>query len=277
MTKNTTTDKSQAGPVLRPESFIELSKITQDDDKFRCRVADDEERIEKLTELLTEYNAEKKDGKNPSYPFRPIVVWQNGTTYTLIAGYHRFGAAHKAKSDTILAMIFEGTQEQAVWFAMKDNSTHGLRLNGNDLKLCITKALRLFSDKSPAVIAQEIGCSRSYAYKIETELSTSGQLEKAEARQGADGKVRAVKKKAKPARKAVSDGKKGTSRYSKAPSAGVMKNMHKAITYLTNFAQRFSDREDRIYICDIVTDWANEEISRLSIKKKKKAALPPKK
>ena len=67
-----------------------------------------------------------------------------------------------------------------------------------DWKYCIGKALQLFPDKTPGAIAKDLECSRAYAYRIESELSTSGQLTKRKKRRGADGKVRSAKRKDKP-------------------------------------------------------------------------------
>jgi hypothetical protein len=87
------------------------------------------------------------------------------------------------------------TKEEAIWFALTDNRRNGLRLNSRDLKLCITKAIKMFPDKTAAVIAKEIGCSRSYAYEIENQLSASGQLERPKKRTGVDGRKRTTTKK----------------------------------------------------------------------------------
>ena len=51
------------------------------------------------------------------------------------------------------------------------------------------------ADKSPGVIAKGIGVKRSYVYKIEKQLSTSGQLKIPEKRLGLDGKMRSTQRK----------------------------------------------------------------------------------
>ena len=178
------------------------------DDTFRCRESEDEDAVESYTVVFKEYNRKPskeeerrlKCGFNiddQPYPFPPAWVWQEGEQYYLIAGFHRFQAATKAKLEKLLVKEFHGTKEEAIQFAIKDNLKNGLRLSCGDWKYCISKALRLFPGKTPGAVAKELGCSRSYAYKIDKELSTSGQLPDLEKKVGADGKERSVNRKAK--------------------------------------------------------------------------------
>jgi len=186
------------------EYFMDLSEI-KCDNLFRCRVENDEDHIEALEEVFSEYKAAMDRGENPDYPVPPIwIYWLDGGAphhnvmgHVWITGSHRFQAANRAGLDKILVKEFHGTEEEALWFAMRDNRTHGLRLKHGDLKLCIGKALRLFPDKTAGAIAKELGCGRSYAYRVATELSPWGQLNRAEKKRGADGKVRSTKRKPK--------------------------------------------------------------------------------
>jgi hypothetical protein len=200
------TNPSQESDINPSAFFIDLSEIMQSD-VFRCRECDDEETIEAYSDVFTKYKESMERGENPEYPFPPVWIWQehgiNGEShqidpkvYTLVAGFHRFEAANKAGIDKILVRVFIGTEDDAALFAMRDNSKNGLRLNYGDLKFCVEKALKRFSDRTPGAIAKDLGCSRTYAYKIESELSTSGQLTKRKKRRGADGRVRSAKRKA---------------------------------------------------------------------------------
>ena len=83
-------------------------------------------------------------------------------------------------------------------FAIKDNRTNGLRLSHGDWKHCVSKVLLLSQGKkTPGAVAKELGCPRSTAYRIEKELSQTGQLPKVEKRRGADGKERSTTRKVK--------------------------------------------------------------------------------
>ena len=178
------------------------------DNTFRCREQEDDGTVEEYTEVFKEYNkkpskeeeiALRAGGKveNAVYPFHPVWVWQDGDKYYLIAGFHRYMAAVKAGIEKIRVKEFHGTKDEAILFAMKDNRKNGLRMSYGDWKYCVGKALLLFPGKTAGVIAKELGCSRSYAHKIQKELSTCGQLPRVETRIGADNKERSVQRKIK--------------------------------------------------------------------------------
>ena len=157
-------------------------------DDFRCRVHDDEEIIERYAALLSEYKEAKDRGGVVQYPFPPIKVWFDNGEYVLLAGYHRIAAAHKVGIDIIQASVFHGSDNDAFMIAMNDNSTHGLQMSRGDLRFCIEKTVARFPDKTPRVIAEMLGCSRSYASEIMRQLSASGNVEIPEKRVGKDGK-----------------------------------------------------------------------------------------
>ena len=187
------------GETVKTET-MPLSEIIQDDKTFRCRKKDDDETIERYADVFTAYKEAVEQGKNPDYPFPAVWVWkdQEVDKYTLVCGYHRYAAALKAGIDTILVKVFEGTKDAAVWVALRDNRKHGLRLKSGDLKDCIKKAIALFPDKSPGVIAKELGCSRAYASRIDKEVSTSRQVNTGEKRHGTDGKKYPAQKRNPP-------------------------------------------------------------------------------
>ena len=188
---------AQPQQQIEKACYIALTEIVLSDD-FRCRVQEDEDTVDDYTEVLTDYKEASDRGKSSQYPFPPAWVWydEDGQVY-LLAGFHRYKATEKAKFRKLLVKEFKGTREEAILFAMRDNRKHGKRLSSGDLKYCIEKALRLFPTRTPGVIAKDLGCHRSYAYKIEKELSTSRQLTEVEEREGADGKKRSVKRKGK--------------------------------------------------------------------------------
>jgi len=168
--------------------LIALSEVHPSED-FRSREQEDEDTIEKYTGRFTKYEKAKERGKSPKYPFPAVWIWWDGEQYLLIAGFHRFIAAGRAEVDKILVKVFRGSKEEAVWFAMKDNRKNGLQLSYGDMKYCVKKALLLFDGtKTAGAIAKELGCHRSYAYRIRKELSTCRQLPDEAERLGADDK-----------------------------------------------------------------------------------------
>jgi len=187
--------------------YIALTDVLVDD-AFRCREQEDADAIEAYAEVFIKHIKAVKHSEKVrceqlrsidhlEYPFPPAWVWQEDGLYYLIAGHHRYQAATKAGLDRIKVKEFHGTKDEALLFAMKDNLKNAVRMSYGDWKYCISKALRLFPDKTPGAVAKELGCHRSYAYKIEKELSTSRQLPSVEERVGADGRKRSVKRKVK--------------------------------------------------------------------------------
>jgi len=187
--------------------YINLVDVVLDD-TFRCREQEDNDTLESYTEVFRKYIKANKHAEkvryeqlqfidNLDYPFPPVWVWQDEGLYFLIAGHHRFLSATKAKMTKILVREYRGTKEEAIKFAITDNHKNGVRLNYGDWKYCITKALILFPGKTAGAVAIELGCGRSNAYKIQKELSTSGQLHNVEERIGADGRKRSVKRNSK--------------------------------------------------------------------------------
>jgi hypothetical protein len=189
------------------EGHIELTDVVLDD-AFRCREQEDDDTVESYAEAFTKYiKANKRADKlryeqlhtveNLDYPFPPAWVWQEDEQVYLITGFHRYKAATKAGQEKLKVKEFHGTKEEAIVFAMKDNRKNGRRLNDDDLKYCIAKALLIFPEKTAGAIAKEMGCGRSHAYRIQKELSRKGQLPEVEKRRGADNKERSVKRKVK--------------------------------------------------------------------------------
>lgn len=173
--------------------FLRVDQISISED-FRCREKECETTVESYSDIFSDYKQAKSEGCNMEYPFPPIVVWKVDDKYEVVAGFHRFLAALKAGLKEIFVIVFDGTKEDAIWLAMKDNMKHGLPLGRGDLKLCIIKARKIFPEKSSRMIAKELGCSRSYVSKVDDELATSGQLSKPEKRVGLDGKERSTKR-----------------------------------------------------------------------------------
>jgi ParB-like chromosome segregation protein Spo0J len=153
---------------------LKLSEITQDE-VFRCRLEDDEDIIEAYTETFTQYREAEERGEKPDYPFPPVWVRKrDDETYTLITGFHRDTAARRAGLTEIQVKVFTGTEDEALWLAMRDNRTNGLRLKHGDLKYCIVKALKRLTGLTAGAVAKELGCGRSYAYRIAEEVSPRG-------------------------------------------------------------------------------------------------------
>ena len=173
--------------------FLDVNEI-QTREIFRCRERENIEKIGEYAERYADYKKAKDNGENPTYPFLPIKVWYHNGEYILLGGHHRLKAALKAGFDKILVILSCGTEDEAFEIAMTDNQ-HGLPLTRGDLKLCIEKTVKRFSDRTPRVIADMLGCGRTYVAEIIGELSASGNVVVAEKRRGRDGKEYPSKRK----------------------------------------------------------------------------------
>jgi hypothetical protein len=248
---------------IRTTAFsMELSKITQSD-VFRTRERDDEDIIETYTEVFAKYKEAMDNGEKPEYPFPPIWTWQHDGTHTLIAGFHRDAAARRAGLSEIQVKVFTGTEAEAIWFAMRDNRTNGLRLKHGDLKYCIVKALKRFTGLTAGAVAVELGCSRSYANEISKELSDNGQLETPDKRIGADKRARSSKR----------EGKKGSNKdktktgtpakKSKEQPPTLEEQISVALVTLDALIESQPSREERVRILDGLSKWERKQRDNL--------------
>ncbi len=165
-----------------------------------------------------------------------IDVFFDGAKYYLADGFHRYFAAKQNEYKDILANIREGTLNDAIKFALKSNSSHGLPRTNQDKRNIVNIALERFADWSDRKIADHCSVSNTMvstrrneidAAKAEEEAKlaaanepeqekprvTSGEQPElladapkvkatpkpAKKRQGKDGKVRTVIEKQKPA------------------------------------------------------------------------------
>lgn len=98
--------------------------------------------------------------------FPPIVLFHDGNRYYLADGFHRFMAAQRNQFREIEADVRAGTKDDALWFALGANKQNGQRLNEADKRHAVLLALTQWPDKSPAIIADHVGCSRVYVQRI---------------------------------------------------------------------------------------------------------------
>lgn len=114
--------------------------------------------------------AEYWDRMSAGDKFPDIVVYEDGQHRYLSDGRHRILAAQIDGAKEIDADVKHGTRADALWFALGANRAHGSRMTPGDLQHAIRLALREFPDRSPKMIADRIGCSRSYVDRIRAEL-----------------------------------------------------------------------------------------------------------
>ena len=194
-------NERSTGTVQQVEETVILIGVAdiQKDDYFRCRETDNEAKIREYAELFLENKVAMTKNEKPKHDFPLIWVWydESRKRYVLLCGYHRLGAFTLAEYDKIQVRVFNGTKEDALLFAIRDNSTHGLSYSPGDKKFAIMKALQNLHDKKPLqTIADKVDCAYSYVSRIQNEMHGKGLLTKPAKRLGKDGKEYSTTRKA---------------------------------------------------------------------------------
>lgn len=139
-------------------------------------------------QVVTDYAEAMTDGA----VFPPIVLFADGCSradgtviYTVADGFHRAMAAKRNGFVDIDADVRPGTSEDALWFALGANRTNGKRLSEADKRHAILIAVNAWPDRSMRQIAEQVGCSSTYASKVRAEVQPG--LQPVERVVGADG------------------------------------------------------------------------------------------
>ena len=134
-------------------------------------------RAELLIEVMEDYAEQMRDGVE----FPPITVFFDGKEYWLADGFHRFGAALRARpGDAIEADVIQGTQADAQWYSFSVNKTHGLRRTNEDKERAVRAALKhsKASHLSNVQIAQHCGVDEKTVRKYRSEAGASSEIPK---------------------------------------------------------------------------------------------------
>jgi DNA-binding NarL/FixJ family response regulator len=116
--------------------------------------------------LVLDYAARMAEGA----VFPAVVVFYDGEGYYLADGFHRCHAARRLGRATVNAWVHQGSQTDALWFALGANGAHGERLSVGDRKHAIKVAIQAFPERSGAEIARHIGCSHQWVSDVKHEL-----------------------------------------------------------------------------------------------------------
>lgn len=73
--------------------------------------------------------------------FPPGIVYYDGQTYWLAAGFHRLEAAKSLDAPTFDAVVRQGTVREAILCALGQNERHGLRRTAADRRRAVTRML----------------------------------------------------------------------------------------------------------------------------------------
>jgi hypothetical protein len=158
---------------------IELSKI---DLKHAIQV-----RASLKDKVVEEYRQRMLNGDS----FPPIAIFRVNDVLAMTDGGHRVEATKRAGKQTIQAVIYDGTEADAIRAAIKANSTHGLPRTNADKRNAVLMALKAFPGDSDCAIAELSGVSHTFIAKLRKQLAT---VASSKPRRGRDGKKRALPK-----------------------------------------------------------------------------------
>lgn len=116
-------------------------------------------------DAVNEYAEAYKTGK--TLP-PPEVFRVSGKLYA-VDGYHRIPAAFKAGIDFLrVAVVGDGTIDDAIWYATGVNQAHGVRRTNADKRRAVRMALNspIGQEQSTAALAEHLGVSRPFVSKL---------------------------------------------------------------------------------------------------------------
>ena len=102
--------------------------------------------------------------------FPPVVLFSDGNEYHMADGFHRCLAANRNGADELLAVIHQGTAQDALWYGLGSNRVNGLRLSPGDKRRAVELAIGRFPDKSQQEIADHVGCSQKYVSQMKADI-----------------------------------------------------------------------------------------------------------
>jgi len=127
--------------------------------------------------------------------FPPVVVFDDGNNLWLADGFHRMEACLRSGFKVVKAEVKEGGRIEALKYAFKANSTHGLRMSNDDKRQAVLlayenrEALGLGEVPSANSVAEMIGVSNHF---VANQLGSVPSWKEATERQGSDGRKRSL-------------------------------------------------------------------------------------
>ena len=166
---------------------------------------DTQPRAELNNETIFEYMDAMIDGRK----FPPLTVFFDGKDRWLADGFHRYWGYDKAKILDFPCEVRQGTVEDARWYSLSANRTHGLRRSNADKHRAVALALKQHAELSDHAIADHVGVSQPFVSDLRNQLITVISSTDAK-RLGLDGKMRPVRKSNFPANPPPSQPKNDT-------------------------------------------------------------------
>ena len=158
-------------------------------------------RLDGETQPRTTIDQEVVDDYAASYGFKPpnlppLTVFHDGVNWWLADGFHRWHAAKKAGLDKIPCEVLNGSKEDAQWYAVAANQTHGLRRSNADKAKAVKVALKhpKGAKMSDRKIAEYVGVTDKTVAKYRAELEGRSEIPNAETRTDTAGREQPARK-----------------------------------------------------------------------------------
>lgn len=149
-------------------------------------------RVELSQDVCLDYGQKMLTGVS----FAPLDVFHDGSQYWLADGFHRYFGARDVKLEKLPCRIRNGTQRDALFFAIGANVAHGLRRTNADKRRAVEAMLNDadWVQWSDGLIADKAAVSQQLVSMVREELtklvSSRAALAADKPRLGRDGKKR---------------------------------------------------------------------------------------
>lgn len=180
-------NKNQKAKGVEEKATPDVRITTEEVDMGRIRVPDENparadhcnsEIVERYRGMIAEHMSEWKKYEHsdrskpaPKFPLAPLKVkWiepdEDGCDLEVIAGCHTCIAACEAGLERIDVEIYEGSDEDLLILAIRDNAGRGLSYKRNDIRHNILNLRKQNQKMSIYRIAEIVGCSKSLVSNI---------------------------------------------------------------------------------------------------------------
>lgn len=109
--------------------------------------------------------------------FPPMTVFRVGERLVLAAGGHRREAYRRRGVSRVAVRVLDGSLDDALAFAIRDNLSHGLRMSNADKRKAVTQVLKnaVLRRKSLREIAALCGVTHPFVARVKAELEDAGR------------------------------------------------------------------------------------------------------
>ena len=145
-----------------------------------------QQRVQLNENVISEYFEEIQAGTQ----FPPLVAFGDGQNLILADGRHRYEAYKLAGIDDIPVDILNGTERDAILYAVGANADHGYRRTNADKRYAVETMLKdkEWGQWSDGAIAEKVRVSPAFVGKVRRELTLNG-FEFSSKRIGKDGRT----------------------------------------------------------------------------------------